>query len=60
MFIEESLQLYHHASCGDCRFEDRGKALSNRRMEIIGASVANGFGDLGQSLGCDPAFRVGQ
>ncbi|CAL8464289.1 g3824 [Coccomyxa elongata] len=39
------------------RFEDRGKALSNRRMEIIGASVANGFGDLGQSLGCDPAFR---
>ncbi len=32
--------------------------MSNRRMEIIGASVVNGFGDLGQSLGCEPAFRV--
>ncbi|BDA49842.1 probable acetylxylan esterase / glucomannan deacetylase [Coccomyxa sp. Obi] len=38
-------------------FEDRGKALSNRRMEIIGGSVVNGFGNLGQSLGCDPIFR---
>ena len=41
-----------------CRYEDRGNGLNNRRMEIIGASVVNGFGDLGQSLGCDPAFRV--
>ncbi|EIE18637.1 hypothetical protein COCSUDRAFT_45133 [Coccomyxa subellipsoidea C-169] len=40
------------------RFEDRGNGMSNRRMEIIGASVVNGFGDLGQSLGCEPAFRA--
>ena len=29
-----------------------------RRMEIIGASIMNGFGDLGSDMGCQPTYKV--
>ena len=27
-------------------------------MEIIGASIMNGYGNLGDDLGCQPAYEV--
>ena len=29
-----------------------------RRMEIIGASTMNGFGDLGSNSGCQPLYQA--
>ncbi len=43
-----------------CSFGPMRSNVLGRRMEIIGASIMNGFGDLGSDMGCQPSYKVCQ
>ena len=41
-----------------CSFGPMRTNALGRRMEIIGASTMNGFGNLGSNSGCQPSYQV--
>lgn len=41
-----------------CSFAGRRSTLVNRRMEVIGASVVNGYGIMGTTFACNPPYLV--
>ncbi len=41
-----------------CSFGPMRSSGLGRRMEIIGASIMNGYGNLGNDQGCQPSYQV--